>query len=151
MEIEIKSFRELSLDELYAIIKLRVDVFVVEQECPYPELDDKDQKSLHVLCWKKGELVAYARLLPENISYPEASIGRFVVRQDQRKHGYGKVLMSGCLDFIINRWGCDSIKIQAQNYLKDFYKSFGFKAITSPYLEDGIPHIDMILNNTRPK
>ena len=141
------SFSELSTKQLYQLIKLRTDVFVVEQNCPYSELDDKDhlQGVKHLLGYQDNKLVAYARLLPPGISYQQVSIGRIVTAKHSRKNGLGKALLTTALQQCQQLWPAQDIKIGAQRYLIDFYQSFGFTRASNDYLEDGIPHLDMLL------
>ena len=138
-------FDELSNNELFDLLKLRVDVFVVEQTCPYPELDEKDRhpETRHLLGIQNDELVACARLLPAGLSYPNVSIGRVATCKSFRGKGAGKRLMSEAIRQCELLWPHQSIEIGAQEYLKDFYESFGFVATSTMYLEDDIPHIDM--------
>ncbi|MGG1629550.1 GNAT family N-acetyltransferase [Rossellomorea sp. NRS-1567] len=145
MNWKLKSFNELSTHELYGILQVRTKVFVVEQECPYLEVDGKDLHSYHLYKEENGEMVAYARLLPAGVSYKEPSIGRVLVKDDYRGKGLASELVKRGLDFILDELGERTVKIQAQEYLREFYGSFGFRAITETYLDDGIPHIDMIL------
>ena len=140
----IKSFEELTGTEVYDILKLRTDVFVVEQACAYDEVDGKDKQCLHVFAKKMNRVIAYARIVPPHVSYPELSIGRVVVAADYRNEGLGHVLLQYTLDKIVEEFGEQPIQIGAQCYLKDFYEAFGFKAVSEDYLEDGIPHVDMI-------
>ncbi len=142
----IKRFEEMSTNELYSVLKERVDVFVVEQNCPYPELDGKDLLSYHLFKEVEGEIAAYSRLLPPGVSYEEASIGRVLVKKAYRKQKLGEELLKRALDFLTNELNESRIKIQAQDYLRKFYGSFGFEVISDVYLEDGIPHVDMILS-----
>ena len=139
-----KYFDDLSPAELYAIMKLRSDVFVVEQNCVYLDADGKDQLCYHLIGYNENELVAYARLLPQNVSYPYASIGRVVTSSHHRKTGAGKALMAKAIEQCAVLFGEVSIKIGAQLYLKKFYESFGFEQYGSKYDEDGIPHIPML-------
>ena len=139
-----KAFEELTLDELYDIMQLRTNIFVVEQNCPYPELDGKDKNCLHVFATQGGKVVAYARIVPPGLSYKEISIGRVVVHADHRKDGLGRVLIDLTLEKIEEEFGAQPIQIGAQTYLKKFYGSFGFEPVSEEYLEDGIPHVDMI-------
>ncbi|WP_188456103.1 GNAT family N-acetyltransferase [Virgibacillus oceani] len=141
----IKSFQEFSADELYQIIKARVDVFVVEQACPYYELDNHDQRSIHYYLKVDNEIAAYVRIVPKESKYPEVSIGRVLVSEKFRGQGYAKEIMQRAIEYIFEEWNENKIKIQAQEYLKKFYSSFGFRQISDSYLEDNIPHIDMIL------
>lgn len=144
MEWKIKKFQELSLDELYAILAVRTDVFVVEQECPYPEVDGRDQASYHLCAWEDGVLLAYARILPPGLSFEEASIGRVLVRKEQRGRGLAQQLLKMALTFVTEDLGEQKIQISAQTYLTAFYESYGFQSVSETYLEDGIPHRDMI-------
>lgn len=139
------TFEELSGAELYEIIKLRVDVFVVEQECAYPELDNLDQHCLHLMYRENGKVSAYARLVPAGLKYDIPSIGRVIVDRDARGRGLAKLLVAKCIDVIHSEWGAQEIQLQGQVYLQNFYQSFGFQPISEVYDEDGIPHIDMKL------
>jgi ElaA protein len=147
MSWKIKNFNQLSTHELYELLQVRTQVFVVEQECPYLEVDGKDLQSHHLYREENGEVVAYARLLPAGVSYNEPSIGRVLVKEGHRRKGFASELVKRGLAFIHDEWGNQPVKIQAQEYLREFYGSFGFRAITETYLDDGIPHIDMILQN----
>ncbi|HFU3843078.1 TPA: GNAT family N-acetyltransferase [Streptococcus suis] len=144
MQWEMKAFDQLSLQELYAILTLRVDVFVVEQACPYPEVDGKDPNCLHLLGTDEGELVAYLRILPAGLSYDEVSIGRVVVKSSHRGKGLGRPMMEQAIDFITTVWEESQIKIGAQAHLEKFYSSLGFEPVSEVYLEDNIPHLDML-------
>jgi ElaA protein len=140
-----KKFDDLTPFELYAILQLRSNVFVVEQNCVYPDMDDKDQSSFHFMGWNENKLVAYTRLVPKNVSYPDLpSIGRVVTSPDSRKSGIGRELMQRSLQKCQELFGPTSIKIGAQLYLKKFYESLGFIQTSDIYLEDGIEHIEMI-------
>ncbi|MDM1408380.1 GNAT family N-acetyltransferase [Myroides sp. DF42-4-2] len=139
-----KAFEELTLDELYDIMQLRTNIFVVEQNCPYPELDGKDKNCLHVFATQHGKVIAYARIVPPGLSYKEISIGRVVVDQAHRKDGLGKILLALTIEKIEEEFDQQPIQIGAQTYLKKFYSSFGFETVSAEYLEDGIPHVDMI-------
>jgi len=144
MEIRIKAFKELSIDELYDLLQLRSEIFVVEQDCVYQDIDGKDQKALHIIGSKDDRIVAYTRCFNSGIYFEEASIGRVVVAKDQRKYGLGHKIMKASLKAIQDHFKTDSIKLSAQQYLVKFYESHGFKTIGEGYLEDGIPHIAMI-------
>jgi ElaA protein len=139
------TFEQLSNNQLFDLLKLRVDVFVVEQTCPYPELDEKDRhpETRHLMGVKDGELVACARLLSAGVSYPSASIGRVATRQSFRGKGAGKLLMQRAIEECEGLWPNQDIEIGAQEYLKAFYGYFGFVPTSDMYLEDDIPHIDM--------
>lgn len=140
-----KPFDALLPKELYAILQLRIEVFVVEQNCVFQDADDKDQPSWHLMGWSNNQLVAYTRLVPAGISYPEASIGRVVTFPKMRKSGLGKKLMQKSLEMIYTLWSIQPVRISAQVYLKKFYESFGFQQCSEIYLEDNIEHIGMIL------
>jgi ElaA protein len=146
MQIEwrLKKFNELTPHELYAILQLRIEVFVVEQHCVFQDADDKDQESHHLMGWQENKLVAYTRLVPPGHIYEQASIGRVVTSPIVRRYGAGKQLMQESIKAIYQLFGNDPIKIGAQFYLKNFYESFGFKQISDIYLEDGIEHIYML-------
>ncbi len=140
----VKSFSELTLQELYAIIKLRVDVFVVEQDCVYPDLDDKDQDALHVFyISEEGELFGYLRILNKGTSYEEMAIGRVIIAEKYRRYKLGERLMKDGIEEI-EKLGESFIRISAQEHLKSFYERVGFKQVSDMYLEDGIPHIEML-------
>lgn len=140
------SFNELTTAELYTILQLRAEVFVVEQQCPYQDLDNKDLQAYHLCGWMDETLVAYARLLPAGVSYPDASsIGRVVSKPSFRTRGLGKQLMEEAIRQTEALFPGFPITISAQHYLLRFYESFGFKARGDVYLEDDIPHQEMIL------
>lgn len=141
-----KKFDELSAVELYRIMQLRNEVFVVEQNCVYQDADDKDQPSMHLCGWDEEKLVAYTRIIPPGISYAEASIGRVVTSLAYRHTGAGRQLMKESISSCFSEFKCTSIKIGAQVYLTVFYQSLGFIPCSSQYLEDGIPHIEMVLH-----
>ena len=145
MNWHIKKIEDLSNKELYNILKLRSEVFVVEQTCPFLDPDGKDFKALHIFLEEEGEVLAYARLFQKGIVYNEASIGRVVVNPDYRTSGYGKLLMERAIKYIFEKMNETEIKIQAQSYLYNFYSSFGFIPVSEEYPEDDILHIDMLL------
>jgi len=140
----LKPFDDLTPKELYKILQLRNEVFIVEQNCPYQDLDNKDLKAFHLMGTQDQQLVAYSRLLAPGISYSESSIGRVVSSPAARKSGMGKKLMAESILQIRNLFQTDIIRIGAQLYLKNFYESFGFRQEGEPYLEDQIPHIIML-------
>jgi len=142
----LKQFDELTALELYAILQLRNEVFVVEQNCVYQDADGKDLHSWHCCGWDGHKLAAYTRIIPPGISYDEASIGRVVTSPAYRGTGTGRKLMKESISNTFREFGCSQIKIGAQLYLKDFYQSLGFIQCSDEYMEDGIPHIEMILN-----
>jgi ElaA protein len=145
MEItfKIKRFNELSTAELYSVLQLRSEVFVVEQNCVYQDIDDKDAKALHVLGYCQNELTAYSRLFDAGNYFEEASIGRVIVRQKFRKFKFGHDLMRISIAAIKENFNQTAITISAQEYLKKFYESHGFVQTSASYLEDDIPHIEM--------
>ena len=144
MEFLVKEFYQLSLDELYRILQLRSEVFVVEQDCVYQDLDFKDQKSLHVLGFKNDKIIAYTRIFKPGDYFKEASIGRVIVDEKERKFSYGHDLMIASIKAIQEKFNTTEITISAQVYLKKFYESHGFIKLGEEYLEDGIPHIEML-------
>jgi ElaA protein len=139
-----KKFDDLSPHELYAILQLRNEVFVVEQNCVFQDADNKDQASFHLMGWENEWLIAYTRIIPPGIAYELPSIGRVVTSPKARGNGIGKILMEGSLGAIKKLFGDVDIKLGAQLYLKNFYESFGFMQSGDIYLEDGIEHIEMI-------
>jgi len=145
MEFKALSFSELTTRQLYAILQLRSEVFVVEQDCVYQDIDDNDQVATHVVVYKDDVLVAYARILPPNTYFKETSIGRVIVRQNYRNQNYGHELMDFCIQHTRSQYPNETIKISAQQYLIRFYALHGFVAKGEGYLEDGIPHIAMYL------
>ncbi len=148
LEWKCKRFEQLDTDQLYELIKFRVDIFVVEQRCPYPELDEKDRvaDTHHLIAYQNRKIIAYARLLPPGASYSGSSIGRFAVDGTLRRQGIGSALMNKCLEQMAILWPDHDIKVSAQAHLKIFYESFGFTQTSKSYLEDGIPHIEMLKN-----
>lgn len=143
----IKSFSELTTNELYDIIKLRIDVFVVEQTCYYSDLDDLDrhQETLHIFSYLDGKICSYARLLAKGTTYEDyVSIGRVITAEHGRGKGLGHQLINQCLAAANRGFKGQRIKISAQEHLENFYQQHGFKRVTDMYLEDGIPHIGMI-------
>ncbi|HSP10947.1 MAG TPA: GNAT family N-acetyltransferase [Salegentibacter sp.] len=144
MKIIIKTFKELSLTQLYDILQLRSEVFVVEQDCVYQDIDGKDQKALHIMGYKDDVLVAYTRCFDKGLYFEEASIGRVIVKENHRKFGYGHEILKASIQAIEERYKTNKIKLSAQQYLIKFYKSHGFITTGEGYLEDGIPHIAMV-------
>ena len=145
---KIKHFNELSVQELYTIFRLRIAVFVVEQNCPYQDADEKDYLSFHLMGYDENkELVAYSRILPAGISFNETSIGRVLTSHKVRRMGAGKKLIKKATEYICQQYGAVQIRIGAQCYLINFYSDFGFKIDSAEYLEDGIPHVEMLLNS----
>lgn len=144
MHIYIRTFEELSLHELYKLLQLRSEVFVVEQDCVYQDIDGLDEKALHLLGFENDKLVAYTRIFPPGVYFKEAAIGRVVVKADTRKNKYGHEILKASIQTVLERFHCREIKLSAQTYLTKFYESHGFKVVGEKYLEDGIPHIAMI-------
>ena len=140
----VKDFRSLTVDELYAVLRLRSEIFVVEQQCVFQDMDNKDQDSFHLLGFEQTELVAYTRLVPPAEKNGMPSIGRVVVAQAARGNGTGRLLMEKSIEETVRLFGLSPIKIGAQLYLKSFYTSLGFEQSSAVYLEDGIEHIEMI-------
>jgi ElaA protein len=147
--IDIKHFNDLSTRELYQILKARVDVFIVEQNCPYEELDNNDQDCYHLLCKDpKGKIVAVTRIAPAGLIYEEASIGRVVTTKEVRGKGLGIEIMKRSMIFCRDQLKANSIKIAAQLYLKKFYEDLGYEQISEIYPWDGIDHIDMRIHSS---
>jgi len=146
-----KKFGELTQDELYAILRLRSEVFVVEQNCVFLDMDNKDQLSHHLMGWRQNEenqparLLGYSRIVPAGFSYVECSIGRIVTSPAARGNGIGRDLLQQSIQTLYDLHGKQVIRIGAQYYLKKFYESFGFEQASEIYLEDGIEHIHMLL------
>jgi ElaA protein len=143
MDLIVKRFEELSVEELYEILQIRVAVFVVEQNCAYQEIDDKDRYSYHVILKDDSEIKAYLRVIEKGVSFEEVSIGRVLTLK--RGCGLGNRILSEGIKVAKERMNADKIKIEAQSYAKEFYEKAGFKQVTEEFLEDGIPHIQMVL------
>ena len=144
MKLKVKPWNELSRKEINDIFSLRSEVFIVEQDCAYQDVDGKDEKADHILLSIDEELVGYARVFNENIYFKEASFGRAVVKKKDRGEGYGHLIVDKALEHL-KESKQSPIKISAQSYLKDFYSSHGFVAKGEEYMEDGIPHTAMYL------
>jgi ElaA protein len=140
-----KKFSELTLEELYEILRLRSEVFVVEQNCVYLDMDNKDQYCDHLMGWRDNKLAGYARIVPAGISYVESAIGRIVTSPTARGLGIGRELLRESISALYRIHGKQVIRIGAQYYLKGFYESFGFLQMGNIYPEDGIEHIEMVL------
>jgi ElaA protein len=143
MEWLLKKFDGLSTVELYTILQLRNEVFVVEQNCVYLDTDGKDQDAWHLMGMEEGKLVAYTRILAPGVAYPDPAIGRVVTSPSKRRSGLGKELMKRSIEYCEHIFGNIPITLAAQVYLKNFYESLGFRTIGDEYSEDGIPHIKM--------
>ena len=144
MDFKVKTFNNLTTSELYELLQLRSEVFVVEQDCVYQDVDGKDQKALHILGTKAHKIIAYTRIFNSGQYFDTPSIGRVVVKDTERKYGYGHDLIKASIQAIVDNYNETKITISAQTYLKKFYESHGFKQIDEGYLEDDIPHIKMI-------
>ncbi|WP_354197753.1 GNAT family N-acetyltransferase [Bhargavaea ullalensis] len=138
-----KRFEELTTDELYELLRLRVDVFIVEQRCIYGEIDGHDRQALHLIGTDGGEIAAYCRILPPGERYDEPSIGRVIVKTAWRGNGHARGLVERAKDIIRGEWGAVPVRLQAQHHLEPFYGSCGFESISEPYDDEGVPHIDM--------
>ena len=144
LDIKVKSFEELTKLELYYLLQLRSEVFVVEQDCGYQDVDGKDEKALHVLGFKNNKIVAYTRIFKPGDYFEDTSIGRVVVSKNERQFKYGYDIMEASVNAIKRHFNTSKIKRSAQCYLKKFYSNLGFKEVGEEYLEDDIPHIAMI-------
>ena len=140
----IKPYKDLSKDQFFDILKLRIEIFVVEQCCYYQELDNEDKEAFHVSIYNDGIIVAVGRIIP-NLHNKEVKIGRIAVKMEHRKKGLAYKIMKDIMNFISKKYKNFSVLLSAQTYLIEFYQSFGFKEIGNTYLEDGIEHINMIL------
>jgi len=145
MKFEFKHFSELTINELYDILQLRSEIFVVEQDCVYNDLDGHDKDAIHLFLKKNGKLIAYSRLLKPGSRFNDFSIGRVVVKESERGTGLGIQMMEEAKRYIFEQWKAEKIKISAQKYLQKFYEDLGFEVISEEYLEDGIPHFGMLL------
>lgn len=141
---KIKPFSKLSTEELYQILKIRQEVFIVEQTCYYLDADGYDQQAVHIWAEKEGEVLAYSRVFEPGIKYTEASIGRVLTNPNYRKNNLGKILIRFSINTIEARFRTQSIRISAQDYLLRFYSEFGFQDTGKKYLEDDIPHTEMV-------
>jgi ElaA protein len=144
MEISIKHYEDLSKDEFHDLIALRISVFVVEQDCPYQELDGLDKDAYHVLIKENDEIIGTARILKAGVAYPEVAIGRVVSGSEHRDKKIGYLLMEAAMKFVKEEFKEKSIRLSAQTHLLAFYQKVGFQSTGKEYLEDGIPHTEMI-------
>ncbi|PKP24255.1 MAG: GNAT family N-acetyltransferase [Bacteroidetes bacterium HGW-Bacteroidetes-2] len=144
MQFYLKTFAKLTTNELYEILQLRSEVFVVEQDCVYQDIDGKDEKALHLFAYKNDKIIAYARIFGSGDYFDAASIGRVVVKQSERKYGYGHELMKEANKTVAIYFNTTKIHLSAQQYLVKFYNAHGYKEVGEGYLEDGIPHIGMV-------
>jgi ElaA protein len=145
LDWQIKHFSEISIAEFHDLMALRIKIFVVEQNCPYQEIDGKDKKAYHLIGRDGfGNVVATARILPKGISYKEVSIGRVAIDESARNKGNGHVLMEKCMKYIDDEFGATNIRISAQSHLEKYYQNHGFESTGKTYLEDDIPHVEML-------
>lgn len=141
-----KRFEELTPQELYDALELRQQVFIIEQNCIYPDIDGKDAKAHHLLCYENKKLIAYTRITFPGVMFEEVAIGRIVSDPQHRKEGYGRQVTALALQKVKEIYGNVPVRIAAQSYLVNFYKSFGFQPVDEEYVWDGIPHQDMLLS-----
>ncbi len=142
---EIKSFKELTLNEFHDIIALRIQGLIVELNCPFQDLDGKDKKCYHIICRTgKGDIIATGRIIPPGIAKDVVAIGRVVIKKEYRGRGIGRDLMQKCLEFSIFEFGNGDIAISVQKDLEGYYENHGFKSTGKEYLEEGIPHVEML-------
>lgn len=144
LKISVKTFEELNTTELYQLLQLRSEIFVVEQACVYQDLDDKDFKALHVIGTKNDKIVSYSRIFKAGDYMAQACIGRVLVKDSQRKHGFGLDIMKASIKVLEEQFGETAIALSAQAYLIRFYNVLGFQEKGGEYLEDGIPHVMMV-------
>ncbi len=142
MELRVKKYEELTLDELYAILRLRVSVFVVEQNCPYQELDSRDRQALHVYLEDEEGIAAYLRVLNRGAVFEEVSLGRVI--SVRRRRGLGTRILTEGIRAAREHFQAEAIRIEAQVYAKGFYERQGFRQVSGEFLEDGIPHVQML-------
>jgi len=143
MIFKLRTFKEFTNTELYRVLQLRSEVFVVEQTCAYQDMDGKDDEALHLVGFEGSEVAAYARLLKPGMAYKEAAIGRVVVAQAHRGKKYGQELMNKAIEETLEKYAVKEIIVSAQKYLEKFYSDLGFVTESDVYLEDNIPHIKM--------
>ena len=146
MELNVKTFSELSTRELYALLSLRVNVFVVEQKCPYPELDGRDPDALHLWLQDENGIQAYLRIMDRGVAGEYVTIGRVIAVQ--RRKGLGTRILAEGIRLARERFDAEQIYLEAQVYAKGLYEKQGFRTISEPFLEDGIPHVKMLLDLT---
>lgn len=144
MEWQMKSFEQLTIAELYEILKIRCEVFVVEQNCAYQDCDGRDDKAFHLFGRQDGKVIAYLRIFDKGIVFEQSAIGRVLVDKAHRGNGLAGELMRTAIRFVEQKLGHKEIKIEAQAYLTEFYGGLGFVATSEVYLEDNIPHIEML-------
>lgn len=145
MKITVFKYQDLSPDRLYEILKLRSEVFVVEQKCAYQDLDNKDEKALHLVGEENNQIIAYTRIFKKGDFFKYSSIGRVLVKKDYRNKNYGRKIMKSSIDRLKKDPKEEKIELSAQKYLLKFYSELGFEKVGEEYLEDNIPHVKMIL------
>ena len=144
----IQAYTELNLDDFHDIIALRIKIIVIEQDCPYQDLDGNDKLAFHLYFKdEKNQIVAATRILPQNIAYDEVSIGRVVVDKSSRGTGLGHELMEQSMVFVQSQFGAADVRLSAQKHLENYYEKHGFKSTGKEYLEDGIPHVEMLFKS----
>lgn len=144
----VQAYTELNLDDFHDIIALRIKIFVIEQDCPYQDLDGNDKLAFHLYFKdEKNQIVAATRILPQNIAYDEVSIGRVVVDKSSRGTGLGHELMEQSMVFVQSQFGAADVRLSAQKHLENYYEKHGFKSTGKEYLEDGIPHVEMLFKS----
>ena len=152
IEKNVAHYSQLNIDHFHDIIALRIKIFVIEQDCPYQDLDGKDKVGYHLFYTNnKDEVVAATRILPQNISYAEVSIGRVVVDKDYRGLGLGDLIMKESMNFVQAEFGQVNIRLSAQKHLENYYGKHGFASTGKEYLEDGIPHVEMLYESAPKK
>ena len=144
LEWHIHDWASLPKEDLHDILALRVNIFVVEQDCPYPEIDGKDRQSWHLYAKEGVTLAGYLRIVEAGVAYDELAIGRVVVDERFRGKALGHLLMERAMRFIEEKWGPQSVRLGAQDHLRGYYGAHGFKVASDMYLEDGIPHVEML-------
>jgi len=144
MEWKIKKFNQLSTLELYDILKAREEIFIIEQECLYYDIDSKDLDAIHIFAMEEGQVACYLRILEKGARFDEVSIGRVITRPAYRRKGYGEQMMEKAIHYIEEVMGESEIRISAQTYLEKFYGNVGFEIVSDVYLEDGIDHCEML-------
>ncbi|RLA03873.1 MAG: GNAT family N-acetyltransferase [Gammaproteobacteria bacterium] len=142
-------FQDLSNDQLYQLLKLRQDVFILEQQCFYPDMDDLDSDCIHLLGYQNNELVAYLRLIPAEFhDSGNIALGRIIAKSTQRGSGLGKAMMTEAMDYLQKHFPEQDVQMSAQDHLQKFYNNFGFSSVAEAYDEDGIPHIMMLYQHS---
>jgi ElaA protein len=149
MDFIIKNFNELTVGELYEILELRINIFVVEQDCPYPEIDGKDKQAMHLFVREERKIIAYLRILPRGVSFDEVSFGRVVVDKKHRRKGLAKALLERAIQYTQEEMREAKVRIEAQSYTRGLYESVGFIKISEEFIMDRLPHIEMLLDLTK--